>query len=213
MGQVDLTFGIPLYNCEEFIGNLLDCFKKTNYFSYEIIIVDDGSTDRSLDVVRKSKLTCLNIISKRNAGVSAARNDIIKNAKGKWLTFIDSDDIIEFDKYVNIFNKVLQSNYNYHICLENKKDYNKVIKNKKRSISYIIERGIINSPCMKFFKVDVLKENHILFNKKFDLGEDLLFNMQYYNCCHDICYHLSKMYYYRKVNPLSLSEKCSKTLG
>ena len=55
MKKIDLTFGIPAYNCEEYIEELLYCFKNSQHFTYEIIVVNDGSTDNTLKICENFK--------------------------------------------------------------------------------------------------------------------------------------------------------------
>lgn len=85
---------IPAYNREETIINCLDSIVNQTYKPYEIIVVDDGSTDRTVDLVEEyAKFPVKLIKSGKNAGAQAARNIGIKTAQGDWIAFNDSDDI------------------------------------------------------------------------------------------------------------------------
>lgn len=206
MEKIDLTFGIPMYNCEKYINELLNCFIETDEINYEILIINDGSTDKSLETALNKKLKNLRIISKENGGVSSARNMIIKKAKGKWITFIDGDDLIDFKKYVHVFNKINNTQADFAICINNLKDYKYISKNKNVN-SYIIEKSIINPPWQKFYKTERLRENNILFDKKISLGEDQLFNMEYLYNSKKIKFFYIDLYKYRNINEESLSSK------
>jgi len=83
---------IPLYNKEKHIKNTLYSVLNQNYQSFEIIIVDDGSTDDSAEVVKSIKDERIKLIFQINQGVSSARNNGIKNAKYKYIAFLDADD-------------------------------------------------------------------------------------------------------------------------
>lgn len=83
---------IPLYNKQEFIKRAIDSVLSQSFTNYEIILVDDGSTDRSLDVVNSYKNSRINVIQQKNAGVSAARNKGIVAARYEWVAFLDADD-------------------------------------------------------------------------------------------------------------------------
>lgn len=84
---------IPLYNKEHTIANTLTTVLKQTYSEYEIIIVNDGSTDNSVNIIKQNfNDTRIRIINQSNAGVSAARNRGIQEAKGKWISFLDADD-------------------------------------------------------------------------------------------------------------------------
>lgn len=83
---------IPLYNKEKSIGHTVASILSQNYENFEIIIVNDGSTDNSLNIVQNFADKRLKIISQRNSGVSAARNRGIEEARGTYLYFLDADD-------------------------------------------------------------------------------------------------------------------------
>ena len=108
--EVIITFGIPMYNSEMYIKELLDCFDHDCEISYEILILNDGSKDNSENICRNYNNKNIRLINEKNSGVSVARNNIIKNALGKYLTFIDSDDLIDFKKYIDMVNEP-QKNY------------------------------------------------------------------------------------------------------
>lgn len=92
---------IPLYNKKKYIVNTLQCVINQNYSDYEIIIVNDGSTDGSGEVVEQyikdnpQSLSTIHIIHKPNGGVSSARNRGIQEAKGEYIAFLDADDLWE----------------------------------------------------------------------------------------------------------------------
>ena len=86
---------IPLYNKELSIGNTIQSVLNQTYQDYEIIIVNDGSTDNSLHVVEQINDSRIRIITKPNGGVSSARNRGIKESKRDWIAFLDGDDLWE----------------------------------------------------------------------------------------------------------------------
>lgn len=85
---------IPLYNKESAIKKTVESVLNQTYRDFELLIINDGSTDNSLEVLSKFKDQRIRIISKPNGGVSSARNYGIKNAKGNYIFFLDADDII-----------------------------------------------------------------------------------------------------------------------
>lgn len=204
--SVNLTFGIPVYNSEKYIEELLDCFKQKAVINYEILIVNDGSTDNSLNIINTYNNKNIRVITKENGGVSSARNCIIENARGNWITFVDADDLIDFDKYVDIFKKIVNSEYDYVICMNDKKSYERAIHD-KQDRSFIIEKNIINSPWQKFYKKNILKKYDLKFDNKVSLGEDALFNIQYSFYTNNTGYYYENLYKYRDVNIQSLSKK------
>ncbi len=88
---------IPLYNKEKSIATTLDSVLAQSYTDYEVIVVDDGSTDNSANIVRELTNEKIRLISQPNSGVSAARNTGIMAAKGAYVAFLDGDDIWDKD--------------------------------------------------------------------------------------------------------------------
>ena len=85
---------IPVYNVEKYIKKCLDSVFSQSYKDYEVIVINDGSTDKSMDIAKEHNVK---IINQKNKGQSAARNNGIKHATGDYLIFLDSDDYWEKD--------------------------------------------------------------------------------------------------------------------
>lgn len=96
---------IPVYNVENYIGKCLDSVFNQTFKDYEVIIVNDGSTDNSMNIVKKYKTV---IINNKHEGVSTSRNLGVQKAKGEYLLFLDSDDYYD-EKLLEILNKNLTS--------------------------------------------------------------------------------------------------------
>ena len=97
---------IPVYNVEKYLGKCLESIKNQTYKDYEVIIVNDGTKDNSMDIAKKYDFK---IINQKNQGLSAARNTGVKNATGDYLLFVDSDDYLEKDLLKEL-NKSLKNN-------------------------------------------------------------------------------------------------------
>jgi glycosyltransferase involved in cell wall biosynthesis len=100
---------VPLYNKERSVSRAIESVLEQNYANFELIIVNDGSTDNSLDVIKKVKDERIKIINKKNGGVSSARNVGIENANTDWICFLDADDYWK-PNHLEIIAE-LQSNY------------------------------------------------------------------------------------------------------
>ncbi|MBR4618807.1 MAG: glycosyltransferase [Bacilli bacterium] len=85
---------IPVYNVEKYIKKCLDSVFNQSFKDYEVIVVNDGTEDRSMDIVEKYDV---NIINQKNSGLSSARNAGVKKSKGEYIIFLDSDDYWEED--------------------------------------------------------------------------------------------------------------------
>lgn len=106
-----LSVIIPVYNAEKYLKRCLDSILIQDYDSYEIVAVNDGSTDASLNILKqyeKQYADKVRVIDQKNAGVSVARNIGVMQSIGEYITFLDSDDYIEPNSYKKIMEKVLE---------------------------------------------------------------------------------------------------------
>ncbi|WP_066157499.1 glycosyltransferase family 2 protein [Halalkalibacter krulwichiae] len=94
-----VTVFIPLYNCEKYIKDALNSIVNQSYSNLDILIVDDGSTDNSLEIVKSFDDPRIRIVENpENKGIPYTRNKGLKNAKGKYMAIMDADDIATFDR-------------------------------------------------------------------------------------------------------------------
>ena len=115
---------IPVYNVEKYLKKCLDSITNQSYKNLEIIIIDDGSTDNSLEIAKgfEKNDSRIKLLTQKNSGVSEARNVGIKTATGKYITFVDSDDWLELDMYEKLMERI-ENPYKYlkpDIMLEGK---------------------------------------------------------------------------------------------
>ena len=113
---------VPIYNTEKYLRRCLDSILKQTYHNMEIILVDDGSTDNSLQVCNlyASIDERIQVIHKENGGQSSARNVGLNVCKGEYISFIDSDDWIELDMYSTLVNLLEQ--YNVDLAVSGRYD-------------------------------------------------------------------------------------------
>lgn len=102
--KLNLSIIIPVFNVQKYIEKCFNSIRLINNFSIEIIFVNDGSTDSSLDIINQIALknSCVKVISQDNLGLSGARNTGIENANGNYILFLDSDDWLNFDVIENL---------------------------------------------------------------------------------------------------------------
>ena len=95
--MIKYSFVVPVYNTSKYLKKCLDSLVKQTFKDFEVIIVNDGSTDKSKDIILKyeSKYDSIKVINQENQGLSMARNNGVKKASGKYIIFIDSDDYVE----------------------------------------------------------------------------------------------------------------------
>src|SRR5690606_27236654 len=99
---------IPVYNAEPYLSKCLESVLKQNFEDYEIIVVNDGSTDNSEDIILKFNNSMIKYFTKENGGVSDARNYGIDKAKGQYFTFVDADDYVSND-FLEVIDSNIQS--------------------------------------------------------------------------------------------------------
>ena len=109
--HIKISIIIPIHNVEKYLKRCLDSVEKQIYTNLEIILINDGSTDNSLEIAEEyaKKDSRIKIYSEANHGLSAARNLGLKQVTGEYITFIDSDDYVSND-YVSYLYSLLEKN-------------------------------------------------------------------------------------------------------
>ena len=197
---------IPIYNSENTIVQCLESIFSKGV-DLEIILVNDGSTDGSLLLCQqqKEKYSNIEIITQRNQGVSAARNAGIKKATGEWICFVDSDDCV-LPGYFEQFNS-LQDMAGIDIVICGYKNKNGVAEEKEYLSGEIVgadelRRNVLGNKeyggfCWnKFYRKNIIEENHILFDAEIKMCEDVLFTMDYLQYVTKGYLNPQKMYLY-----------------
>lgn len=179
---------VCVYNTEKYLDNCLNSIKKQEYKDFEAIIIDDGSTDSSKEIISKFIAADSRFIYyyQKNSGQAIARNVGISKANGEYIVFVDSDDMIGENYLLNL-SKTIEADYDLGFSnllrIYEKKpsmltkffQYIQIPSNKK-NIS--IKDGIVSimaSPCAKIIKKDFLIKNQISFFPG-KLYEDLFFS-------------------------------------
>ena len=103
---------IPIYNQEKYVGKCIRSVLSQSSQDFEIILVNDGSTDKSLKICQKyaKQDSCISIIDKKNEGLAFARRDGVMRAKGEYLCFLDSDDYLALKTLESLYDIVLEKN-------------------------------------------------------------------------------------------------------
>lgn len=111
--QYDVMVVIPVYNSEKYLEkNLNSILNQKTEFKYNAVYVDDGSTDSSLEILKKyTNIPFIKVLTKKNGGVSSARNYALRNINAKYVLFVDSDDYLSFDYIQKLLSKAIQNQY------------------------------------------------------------------------------------------------------
>ena len=213
---------IPVYNAENTIERCINTLISQTYSNIEIIIINDGSTDNSENLINQyvQKDNRIKLINIKNNGVSNARNTGINYSKGKYIMFVDADDYIS-SKMIEVLVTARNEHETFVICnyymlekdlgnveQDNVENINtEMIDIREKFYSLYHEKNIIKTPWGKLYDANIIKDNNLAFNIQISLGEDFIFNLEYMRFVKKICYVDSKLYYYFRSNNMSLSQK------
>lgn len=209
---------VPVYNVENYIVECISSIINQTYKNIEIIVVNDGTKDSSIE-----KLTSINdnrivIYTKENGGLSSARNYGLNFAHGKYVIFIDSDDYLDVHMLEVLYTNLINSNSDISICGVYKKyeDHQELNQEKLdfqviedlRKIEYIYDFqhygvGVWN----KLFKRELLWKDMFPLGK---LSEDYFVMYKVFYCAQKVCYDSTPLYYYRqRRNSITSRKKTS----
>lgn len=217
---------IPVYNCEKYLEDCLKSVILQTYENLEIICIDDGSKDRSLDILKeyKEKDQRIIVISQENSGQSCARNKGMALAKGEYISFVDADDAVSLALYEKFCDALSSVNEDVDIYMFNACTYNKnqdidnieidCFFNIKEWLNHKDEKTIHTfddctnpfsgnmSAVNKIYKKEFLKRNNITFPENL-IFEDQYFYIKTFLCAQKIVINSESLYKYRAGNASS----------
>lgn len=223
---------VPIYNVDAYLPKCLDSLINQTYQDMEIICVNDGSTDSSLEILQQyqAKDNRIRVISQKNQGLSGARNTGISLATGEWMMFVDSDDWLDVDccerlmeiidsdmdlcffSYTREFGDKVAPKliFGNEIINYQAKDvdalYARLIGLRNEELAYPEKLDSLSTAWGKLYKTSIIKEHQIEFVSTKEIGtEDLLFNVYYFRWIKKAMYLPNTFYHYRKNNITSLT--------
>lgn len=182
---------MPIYNGESVIEHSINSILRQTYNDFELILINDASTDNTLTICNKyaQKHQNIKIINKTsNEGVSKARNEGLEIAQGEYICFIDADDRVKecwLEKYVSPENPDLLCEgfliYGNGNIIERKYNKRQLFDETKKSaaISAILDNSALNPPWSKCYKASIIKKYNLLFWEGCNLFEDLIFSLSF----------------------------------
>ena len=222
MSTIRVSIIIPVFNTEQYLKQCFDSIINQTFKDFEIIVVNDGSTDNSVNIIEQyqkkdNRFVFVNFSEHR--GVSDAKNEGIKISKGEYITFVDSDDWVSKDYIKILYNNILK--YNYDIVATNMFFFtkNKYIKNRlpyfcyKYNFSENINKKKLLTLCLIWNMVaKIYKKSFIINNNILCSGTIMDDNCFVYNaiiCADNIKFVDETHYFYRtfRENSLTLNEK------
>ena len=227
--NIDVSIIVPIYNAEKHLARCIESVLKQNFKNFELILMNDGSTDSSEAICNEYALkdSRVLVVNKENSGVSDTRNQAIKLAKGKYLQFIDSDDWISSDA-TELLYKTAEEN----ACEMVIADFYRVVGNRLSQKGRIRVKGVVSKEEFaiemmenpadfyygvlwnKIYRKDIIEKNSIYMDKDISWCEDFIFNMEYIRRINNVyVLHVPIYYYVKTPNSLvSQGSSVSKTV-
>ncbi len=224
VNKIELSIIVPVYNCEKSICRCIDSILSSEYKSYEIIIINDGSTDNTFYTItnaysNKDNIMIINL--EKNQGVSYCRNLGIVEANGEYITFVDADDYVSTNIYTEMMKVVKEQSADCCVCdyceiftdgsiQKSKYHYENNILNNEECIKAFLIDNISPSTCDKIFKAELLKK-YVKFENKLKVGEDILFCLNFFHRAERV-YLLNQIHYYYEQQEKSVMHEISPKL-
>lgn len=222
--MIKVSIVIPVYNVEKYLEECLESAVKQKFDSFEIIAVNDGSTDNSLNILESyaKKYEFFKIINQVNKGLSGARNTGLKNAKGMYVYFLDSDDFIDLNTIKYSYNEAINADLDI-LCFDaesfidkefidvkiqqnydRKHKLSKVVKSGCDFLEETLNENVYRAPIwLNFYKKSFLDENKLLFAEGY-LHEDEIFTIDAYILARKMKY-VDKKFFHRRVRENSIT--------
>lgn len=204
---------VPVYNVEKYLHRCVDSILLQTFTDFELLLIDDGSTDKSVDICDKYALKDrrIRVFHKKNGGVSSARNLGIKKSSGVYILFVDSDDYLSpshlnnYIKYIGNYEIVYQG---YCVFMEYSHNSEHVFTISEKSantkdcmidvLSDLLEVGnIFGYTWSKMFHAEIINKNNILFKEDISIREDEIFTFEYCRYIKSIKVLQSTTYHYQ----------------
>lgn len=187
---------VPVYNKEETIERALLSLKKQTYRNIQVIIIDDGSTDHSADLIKEICYGDNRFQSyyQTNKGVSAARNLGLKKVKGKYVSFLDADDYLESNYLENLYKfhelPLVATGFTQVGNKTKTIDAKNKIVTENEIEDFVFTKTNFKFMCVvwaKLFQFKYIKENNLKFDETISIGEDSIFVIKYLKLCKQLC--------------------------
>lgn len=182
---MQLSIIIPVFNAEKYLSECLDSVLNQTFSDFELICINDGSTDNSAQILEayKQKDSRIKVIHQSNGGVSAARNAGLDIAKGEYIGFVDADDTISPSYFYGFLQNATEdlvasliTDANEMLALNTVLDKEYI---QRQVIAFLLKRDDLNSVCLKIFSRNIIERFHLRFPLGMALGEDAHFTFSF----------------------------------
>lgn len=213
---IKVSIIIPVFNAEHYLNECIGSLLAQTLRECEFIFINDGSTDSSGSIIERYQYydNRIKLITQKNQGVSAARNEGLRAAAGEYVGFVDADDYIELDMYERLYTAARAGNCEVVLSnFESELEGHKVVTTYPFPANQFMERALIceqvipyflasdslNTVVNKLYSRKKIMENEVAFPLGVALGEDSLFNMQFFCDVESMIYLNYTGYHYREV--------------
>lgn len=216
---------IPVYNARESLKRCVDSARKQTHSNLEILLVDDGSTDDSLELCLEYEAQDerIRVIHQENRGVASARNAALKQARGHYIQFIDSDDHVREEWTETLLKAVQKHHADLGVC-----SYYEVTEQGTAKTRFDFDGTYGRSEYLekmmgdptdyyygvlwnKMYRRSIIQKHSLQFEEKQQLGEDFIFNLQYLVFTEQLTMCEAPLYYYVRLNQDSLARSHQST--
>lgn len=221
---VEISIIVPVYNVEKYIKRCINSILQQSFNNYELILIDDGSTDLSAEICedyakRYSFILCIHTI---NQGQAVARNIGIKVARGEYIAFVDADDYIAYNYLEELYQIIKEKNSDIAVCdfyvvnSEGKIIYdrykkqnisNEIVWNtcgKNQKVDLLFSQKVMNYMWNKLYKSKLFDEIIFPYGRRY---EDIAIMYKLFDIAGQIACSTKKLYYYVN-NPVGTTNKC-----
>lgn len=219
--MAEVSIIVPFYNAALYLEECITSILSQTFSEWELILIDDGSTDDSAAISKKwqGKDSRIKLYCKQNGGVSSARNLGLEHASGKYIMFVDSDDICH-PKILEILHYYTSTDAEIVICdctrfqntpafAELEKYIPEFLTNLDETYCSMTLHHTLHPPFAKLYRRNIIERYGLRFPIGLQLGEDVLFNLSFLKHTYSSVYINLPLYYYRDT-PASLSKKIQK---
>ena len=206
MNEELVSIIIPAYNVDKYLEECVRSLLYQTYTNYEVIIIDDGSTDNTYDIGKRLTIESakVKLFHQENQGVSIARNIGMQKANGEFVVFVDADDIAAPQYIETLVACVKKSDMGMvGFTSEREEIATKVSMNTEDICASDMMESILCGTNYdgylwnKIFQRKIIENNNLKFQKNIVVWEDLLFVLQYLKNCNKVTLASEKLYYYR----------------
>lgn len=214
--SIKISVIVPIYGVEKYLAECVESVLSQSYQNIELILVNDGSPDRSLDICEQYAETCskVKVIDKKNGGLSDARNKGVEQATGDYIAFLDGDDfwddsealenlvrrleVTKADVLNFSFKKYYEDTEEKILYFQNVAAMPTELKNKKEQLQYLSDKQLyISSACTKLIKTSLMLKENLLFEKGV-YSEDVEWSARLLKCADSMDFICANFYCYRQ---------------